>query len=111
MGIVDRLPKVADYPDMEFRFIRELTPALRDRADNMADTAFDVALHASECPCPPWIDCGHGDRQKAEKWMRRRQKLLAASDEGLMEVLSAPVGGHWIVVDALVMGDDGVARP
>lgn len=111
MSITHKLPKLADRHEQEFRFITEPTPALRQRAVMMARDALVAAVLACDCECPPWIDCDHGDRSKAEKWLLRARKLAGANDAALMEVLSAPVGDHWPVVDALVMGSDDVARP
>ena len=76
----------------------------------MASVAFGVAEDAWACACPPWIDCDHGDRPKADKWLLRARKLAWANDPALMKVLSAPVGDHWRVVDGLVLGADNVAR-
>lgn len=111
MSINDRLPKLADFPDQEFRFLTEPTPSLRERALSMADIALGVALDAWFCACPPWIDCDHVDHMKADKWLVRGRKLTGANDAALMKVLSAPVDRLWPVVDTLVIGADGVVRP
>lgn len=112
MNLTHKLPRLADLPDFEFVFITSPTPALRAKAADMMSIARDNAINALGCACPPWIDCAHGDRQKVDLWAMRAKKISLANDDALMVVLSAPIGDNpFLVVDRLVLGDDGVCRP
>lgn len=104
--------KLASHPGLEFRFISTPSYALREMAKALADTAIENAERASGCNCPPWDDCGHGDRVLVALWVSRARKLWWANDAALMKVLLAPLDGNiWRTVDELTIGSDLVARP
>ena len=112
MNITHRLPKQADFPDFEFRFISSPTPEMYEQIAEMKSRALDYVEEAMGCDCPPWIVCDHGDRAESERWSVRFRKLASANEAALMAVWLTPAWMNpWLSVDALVLGADGVCRP
>lgn len=112
MNITHRFPKLADYPEFEFRFISSPTDEMWEEISEMMSRALDYVDESMGCDCPPWIVCDHGDRAESEQWSLRFRKLRSANDAALMAVFLAPAWmNKWRAVDALVLGADGVCRP
>lgn len=85
---------------------------MREQITDMKSRALGYVEDAMACDCPPWIDCGHGDRAESERWSLRFRKLASANEAALMAVFLAPAWmNKWPAVDALVLGADGVCRP
>lgn len=99
MNIAENLPKLADRPEFEFRFLTDVTPTMCGELREMHVDAIHLAQDAR-------------DRAEEVRWSKRFYKLAALNEAAAMVLLlTPPWESKWPVVDELVLGEDGVCRP
>lgn len=99
-----------DISALEFRFITRPSEVIREAINAPLRRAISYAV-TQQCSCPPWMECECSDATDRERWMTRAHKLGCADDEAVMAiVMLMSRSAIWPTVDALVFGEDGVAR-
>lgn len=103
--------RIIDYPGFEFRFIADVSEAMRREMFLLSNTALQHAANAAACDCQRWYLCDHGDRAMVELWLLRYRKIASVNDGAALAVLAAASPTEtWRLVDALSMGTDHIAR-